>query len=224
MKSCLYCVETTMLTSLEEWYVMISSNEFWLRVMTDYRGFGPLAPIFLAMLESFIPALPLIAIVTFSIGAYGPFLGFIYSYIGSLGGSILVFLFFRRIIKPHFMHLVPQRKNLQKLMDWVSRQTSSTIFMLASFPFTPSSLLNTTFGLSDFKETTYIKAIAYGKLIMITLLAVFGTSLVGAFENPLYFILVIAFFIVIRYIYGIFQKKTGLNELEKKKKEDRGPL
>ncbi len=208
-----------MFKSLQDWIILVLSDEFWLRLLENYRGFGPLAPIFLAMLESFIPALPLIAIVTFSISAYGPFFGFFYSYIGSLGGSILVFLLFRRIVKPYFMHLVPQRKNLAKLMYWVSHQTPFTIFLLATFPFTPSSLLNTTFGLSDFKETSYILAISCGKLIMISLLALFGSTLVEAFKNPIYLALMVALFIVMRLIYGRMHKKVGLDEIESEKKK-----
>jgi uncharacterized membrane protein YdjX (TVP38/TMEM64 family) len=200
---------------------MVLSDTFWIRLLENYRGFGPLAPIFLAMLESFIPALPLIAIVAFAIGAYGPVLGFFYSYIGSLGGSILVFLLFRRVVKPYFMHLVPGRKNLAKLVDWVSHQTPVTIFMLASFPFTPSSLLNTTFGLSAFGELPYIAAIASGKLIMIALLALFGSSVVNVVKNPLYLILMILLFLVLRYVYAKIYKKAALDKIENAKKEDR---
>jgi len=207
-----------MLKTIQDWIALVLSEDFWIKVLEHYRGFGPLAPIFLAMLESFIPALPLIAIVAFAIGAYGPFFGFLYSYIGSLGGSILVFLLFRRIIKPYFMHLVPQRKNLGKLVDWVSRQTPVTIFMLASFPFTPSSVLNTTFGLSDFAELPYIVAIAAGKLIMIALLALFGNSVVNVVQNPYYLILMIALFLLMRYVYAKIHKKSALDEIGDDKK------
>ncbi|MGB7594599.1 MAG: VTT domain-containing protein [Erysipelotrichaceae bacterium] len=210
-----------MLKTIQDWINLVLSDAFWMQVLANYRGFGPIAPIFLAMVESFIPALPLIAIVAFAIGAYGPFLGFLYSYIGSLTGSVLVFLLFRRIVKPYFMHLVPQRKNLAKLVDWVSRQTPVTIFMLASFPFTPSSLLNTTFGLSDFRELPYIVAIAAGKLIMIALLALFGSSVVNVVKNPYYLILMIVLFLLLRYVYAKIQKKSALNEIEDVKKRRR---
>jgi uncharacterized membrane protein YdjX (TVP38/TMEM64 family) len=209
---------TAMLKTIQDWLNLVLSDAFWIKVLADYRGFGPLAPILLAMLESFIPALPLIAIVTFAIGAYGPFFGFFYSYIGSLSGSVLVFLLFRRIVKPHFMHLLPKRKNLGKLVDWVSRQTPVTIFMLACFPFTPSSLLNTTFGLSDFGELPYIVSIAAGKLIMIALLALFGNSLVNVVQNPAYLIAMILLFICMRYIYGKIHKKSAIEEIEDAKK------
>jgi uncharacterized membrane protein YdjX (TVP38/TMEM64 family) len=213
-----------MLKTLQDWIALVLSEKFWLDILANFHSYGPIAPILLAMLESFIPALPLIAIVTFTIGAYGPVFGFIYAYIGSLTGSILVFLLFRRVVKPYFMHLVPQRKNLGKLMDWVSGQTGFTIFLLATFPFTPSSLLNTTFGLSDFDELHYIRSIAFGKLIMIALLALFGNSLVYAFKNPLFLGLMVILFIVMRTIYARIHKKTGLKEIEKTKKEDRDLL
>lgn len=214
-----------MVESIQNWISLVFSDAFWLRILENYRGFGPLAPILMAMLESFVPALPLIVIVTFATGAYGPVLGFFYSYIGSLGGSILVFLLFRRIIKPYFIHLIPQRANLEKVMKWVSGQTPFMILLLSSFPFTPSSLLNTTFGLSDFNELTYILCIALGKLIMITLLALFGSSLVNAYQNPYLLGFMIVIFLVMRFVYKRMHKKAGLDDIAKtQKKEDRDLL
>ena len=63
---------------------------------------GPIAPIMLAMVESFFPPLPLIAIVALNVAAHGGILGFLYSWAGvALGGSIM-FLFWRRVVKCFF--------------------------------------------------------------------------------------------------------------------------
>ncbi|MBN2850440.1 MAG: TVP38/TMEM64 family protein, partial [Erysipelotrichaceae bacterium] len=186
----------------------------------QFRDFGPLAPVFLALVESFIPALPLIAIVTFSTGAFGPYFGFLFSYIGSLGGSILVFLLIRKIVKPYFMHWVPKRKNLNRWMHWVSRQTPDTIIMLSAMPFTPSSLLNLTFGLSEFVAMKYIVSIAIGKFIMIGAMAMFGHTMIRSLGDPWVLLGLGLIYLVVHLLYRRIKVKAKLDEIEDEKKEE----
>ncbi len=209
-----------MFNQVEEWILLILSESFWVNLLDQFRDFGPLAPIFLAMLESFIPALPLIAIVTFSTGAFGPYFGFLFSYIGSLGGSILVFLLIRKVVKPYFMHWVPKRKNLDRWMRWVSRQTPDTIIMLSAMPFTPSSLLNLTFGLSEFLAMKYIVSIALGKFIMIGAMAMFGHTMIRSLGDPWVLLGLGMIYLVVHLLYRNIKAKAKLNEIEDEKKEE----
>ena len=94
--------------TLRFWLERIMTVEFWVEALSAFKDLGPLAPICLAFVESLIPALPLVAIVTINISAHGAILGFLYSWVGTTLGSLIVFLFFRRIVK-------------RKLMPWFSR-------------------------------------------------------------------------------------------------------
>ena len=69
--------------------------ETWINLFNQYQELGILIPFLLAMMESFIPALPLIAIVTINISAHGFLIGFSTSFLGNIIGSLLVFTFFR---------------------------------------------------------------------------------------------------------------------------------
>ncbi|MFI3212183.1 MAG: VTT domain-containing protein [Eubacteriales bacterium] len=186
------------------------SIDFWISIFSTYRGLGPVIPVLFAMIESFIPALPLIVIVTFNIGAYGALLGFIYSWIGSTLGSILVFLFFRNIIKKSLLHWVLERKTIAKGLAWVNRSNQTVLFLIAIFPFTPSSLLNICFGLSDFNSKVYMITISCAKLFMIFFLTLFGNSFFAAFENPAYFILCVIIILLLAWLSRYFSKKSGL--------------
>ena len=74
----------------------LGTLEFWETLLDSFGNLGPIAPIMLAMVESFFPPLPLIAIVALNVAAHGGILGFLYSWAGvALGGSIM-FLFWRR--------------------------------------------------------------------------------------------------------------------------------
>lgn len=69
---------------LQQWYKQITQIEFWQSLFDSLRLCGPAVPILMACVESFIPALPLVAIVALNVAAYGSVLGFFYSWIGSV--------------------------------------------------------------------------------------------------------------------------------------------
>ena len=66
-------------------------------VLQGYRGLGPLLGVLLPMLEAFLPFLPLIVFVLANAAAYGFFVGFLLSWVGTCAGSFCVFLFIRWI-------------------------------------------------------------------------------------------------------------------------------
>ena len=78
-----------------EFLHQLGTLDFWKTLLDGFGDLGPLAPIALAMVESFFPPLPLIAIVALNVAAHGGFLGFAYSWIGVLLGGTLMFLFWQ---------------------------------------------------------------------------------------------------------------------------------
>lgn len=61
-----------------------------------FRSLGPLPGILLTFLKSFVPPLPTIVIVGANAAIYGMWLGFLYSWIGLVSGSLLTFLLIRK--------------------------------------------------------------------------------------------------------------------------------
>ena len=111
------------------------------------------------------------------------FLGFLYSWVGTTLGSLIVFLFFRRIVKRKLMPWFSRRASIQKALDWVADRNAAVLFILVSLPFTPSSFINIAFGLSDFDEQKFIKTLIAAKLIMICLLYTSGCAVLLFFNE-----------------------------------------
>ena len=112
----------------------LGTLEFWETLLDSFGNLGPIAPIMLAMVESFFPPLPLIAIVALNVAAHGGILGFLYSWAGvALGGSIM-FLFWRRVVKCFFWKFASRSPKLEKAQQWVNRFDTSSLFMLALLP------------------------------------------------------------------------------------------
>ena len=175
-----------------EFLHQLGTLDFWRTLLDGFGDLGPLAPIALAMVESFFPPLPLIAIVALNVAAHGGFLGFAYSWIGVLLGGTLMFLLWRRVVKRFFWKVASRSEKLEKAQRWVSRFDVASLFMLSVLPFTPSSFMHFAFGISDFDEKRYLITMLLGKGAMVAMMALFGQSLVSSLKNPVYLILAVA--------------------------------
>ena len=175
-----------------EFLHQLGTLDFWKTLLDGFGDLGPLAPIALAMVESFFPPLPLIAIVALNVAAHGGFLGFAYSWIGVLLGGTLMFLLWRRVVKRFFWKVASRSEKLEKAQRWVSRFDVASLFMLSVLPFAPSSFMHFAFGISDFDEKRYLITMLLGKGAMVAMMALFGQSLVSSLKNPVYLILAVA--------------------------------
>lgn len=192
------------------WLHQLSTLEFWETLLDSFGDLGPLAPIMLAMVESFFPPLPLVAIVALNVAAHGGLLGFLYSWIGvALGGSIM-FLLWRRVVKRYFWKIASRSPKLERAQQWVNRFDTSSLFMLTLLPFTPSSFMHLAFGISDFDEKRYLITMLLGKGVMMAMMAIFGQSLVSSMRNPVYLILAVVLWGGMYFVSKKFCKRHNL--------------
>ena len=180
-------MESTLISFVHQ----LGTLEFWQTLLESFGDLGPLAPIFLAMVESFFPPLPLIAIVALNVAAHGGLFGFVYSWVGVMLGGTLMFLFWRRVLKQFFWKFASRSQKLEKAEQWVSRFDVSSLFMLSVLPFTPSSFMHFAFGISDFDEKRYLITMLLGKGVMVAMMALFVQSLVSSMKNPVYLVLAV---------------------------------
>ena len=193
------------------WLHQLGTLEFWENLLNGFGNLGPLAPITLAMVESFFPPLPLIAIVALNVAAHGGLLGFIYSWAGvALGGSIM-FLLWRRLVKRYFWKLASRWPKLEKAQQWVNHFDTASLFMLAVLPFTPTSFMHLAFGISNMDERHYLITVILGKGVMVGMMAIFGQSLVSSLKNPLYLILAILIWGGMYWVSKKFCKRHDLD-------------
>lgn len=199
-------MESTLISFVHQ----LGTLEFWQTLLDSFGDLGPLAPIFLAMVESFFPPLPLIAIVALNVAAHGGLFGFVYSWVGVMLGGTLMFLFWRRVLKQFFWKFASRSQKLEKAEQWVSRFDVSSLFMLSVLPFTPSSFMHLAFGISDFDEKRYLITMLLGKGVMVAMMALFGQSLVSSMKNPVYLVLAVVIWGAMYWASKRFCKKHDL--------------
>ena len=199
-------MESTLISFVHQ----LGTLEFWQTLLDSFGDLGPLAPIFLAMVESFFPPLPLIAIVALNVAAHGGLFGFVYSWVGVMLGGTLMFLFWRRVLKQFFWKFASRSQKLEKAEQWVSRFDVSSLFMLSVLPFTPSSFMHFAFGISDFDEKRYLITMLLGKGVRVAMMALFGQSLVSSMKNPVYLVLAVVIWGAMYWASKRFCKKHDL--------------
>lgn len=157
----------------------------WMDFLQRFASYGPFAGIFLIMLEAFIPILPLSVFVTVNIMAYGFWQGYLYSWIGNTGGSMLVFYLIRRYSSESFKEKIQNNRKIKNTFLWIKKYGFFPIFILLTFPFTPSFLICGLSALAGISYKTFAYAIIIGKLIMILSLSFIGYNLSEFVQHPI---------------------------------------
>lgn len=105
-------------------------------------------------------------------------------------GSILVYLLLCKIGKRRFEKIKRKYALVNQAAGWVHAKGGKALFILLCFPFTPSIAVAILGAIGEIPKRTYIKAVVFGKSIMIFILSVFGYNIQVALSYPSRLILI----------------------------------
>lgn len=151
-------------------------NDYWL--LSVIVGFTSV------FIESFLPILPLIAIVTANAALFGMYQGLIISWIGSTSGTICLFLLVKKISNKKFANILKNEK-VEKAIDWVEEKGFRLLFLAYACPFLPACVITISQGLAKRNTTDFISAVIAGKLVMFFIVSYIGNDIKGFITNPL---------------------------------------
>ncbi|WP_436861006.1 TVP38/TMEM64 family protein [Staphylococcus caeli] len=166
-----------------------------------FGSLGYIVAFLLPFIEAFLPVLPIIVFVIVNVNAYGWFVGTLLAWLGTVSGSFIVFLCFRRFTHTKYMKKVQRRKAVQRLIHFIDRKGVIPIFILMCFPFTPSALVNIVASLSHIKARAYLIVLLVSKFIMIGLIGWLGRDITSLFSSPLR-LATVAIVIIVVWIIG----------------------
>lgn len=202
--------------TLKEWITLDNI----MKLINEYRSFGPIPGILLPLFEAFLPFLPLFLFVMANTNAFGLWFGFLFSWIGSVTGALLVFLLIRRFGQRKILRLISKHKQVQKLMHWVERHGFGPLFILLCFPFTPSAVVNIVAGLSKIGIYQYMLAVMIGKVVMIFTISYVGHDIRSLITNPLKAIVVCIVIVILWYVGKRIEVRMNKKvELERRRSE-----
>ncbi|MGG4490459.1 TVP38/TMEM64 family protein [Metabacillus idriensis] len=183
----------------------------------DYRSFGPLLGIGLPLLEAFLPFLPLVVFLVANVNSFGLWPGFIYSWIGSCLGALILFLIVRKYGQERFFRVFSRNATVQRMMGWLERHGFGPLFLLLCFPFTPSAAVNIVAGLSKVSIWQFSLAVLSGKFVMIFLVSFIGYDLRALITQPVRTVIAVSVIFLLWFIGKQLEKRLNVKMLEKKR-------
>lgn len=134
-------------------------------------------------IESFLPMLPLVAIVTANAALFGMSLGLIISWIGSTSGTICLFLLVKKISNKKFIKILKNEK-VEKAIGWMEEKGFKLLFLAYACPFLPACVVTISQGLAKRNTTDFISAVVAGKLVMFFIVSYIGNDIMGFITSP----------------------------------------
>ncbi|WP_261676756.1 TVP38/TMEM64 family protein [Staphylococcus equorum] len=165
-----------------------------------FENLGYIVGFLLPFIEAFIPILPIIVFVIVNVNAYGFIIGTLLAWMGTVAGSYIVFLFFRRLTHTRYMKKIQQRTSVQRLIHFIDRKGVLPIFILMCFPFTPSALVNIVASLSHIKAHAYLTVLIASKFVMIGLVGWLGNDITTLFTSPTRLITIIIVILIVWFV------------------------
>ncbi|MDL2211338.1 VTT domain-containing protein [Erysipelotrichaceae bacterium OttesenSCG-928-M19] len=183
-------------------------HEIITNIVLFFGQFGIIGAIGMALLEAIFPSLPLIAIAGININNYG-FMGFIFTYIGSVSGTLIVFVLIRTFFTDKFQdsNFLKKHKRIIRFMNWIEYRGLSSIMVMMSLPFLPTSLINYACALSRMRKREFLYAVIVSKAVSIGLLSYIGSSLIDFIDKPYNALIALILLVIVYIISKIIEKR-----------------
>jgi uncharacterized membrane protein YdjX (TVP38/TMEM64 family) len=176
--------------------------------LQEYKLLVAVIGFIIIVVETFIPALPLVAIVGANSFVLGIWMGFLISWLGSAMGSIGLFLLSSKFSNSRLIEKINNNK-IEKFKSWVKKQGFSMIFLTYLCPFIPDFLVTITSGISQMKLSNFVPGMILGKFIMFLVISYIGNDIERFIKSPIKVISLIVLIIVFWILGNKVTKKIN---------------
>ncbi|MDD4298161.1 MAG: VTT domain-containing protein [Bacilli bacterium] len=181
-------------------------------VATDIiRTCGPIAGFLIVILESIMPILPLGAFIALNTIVFGPFWGFVISWIATNMGCLLSFYAFRLGFSNVLYRNIKKEGNINKFMNYIDKISFVQLTLLVALPFTPAFLVNIASGLSKMPFKKYLLSILIGKISIVYFWGYIGSSFIESIKNPVILLEIAALMGIAYVVSRLIQKYLNMN-------------
>ncbi|MEG1409934.1 MAG: VTT domain-containing protein, partial [Terrisporobacter sp.] len=186
-------------------------------LVNDYWLLSIIVGMMSIFIESFLPILPLVALVTANAALFGLYPGLIISWIGSVSGTICLFIIIRKISHWKIMEKIKNEKT-EKAIHWIENRGFKLLFFAYACPFLPACVITISQGLAKRKTSVFVSAVLAGKLIMFYIVSYIGNDIYGFITNP---IKILTFSVIVFIAWKIGNKlNKDLDNFEEKRKHE----
>ncbi len=169
--------------------------------------FGFVSGLLIIIIESIIPILPLAAFIALNMIVFGPIVGFLISWIGTIIGCIISFYLFRKGFSKFLYRRLKIDGKMSKFMKFVSNLNLVNLTLVAALPFGPAFWINIACGLSKMPFKTFLIAIIIGKISIVYFWGYVGSGFIDSLHNPIVLLELIVMMSLAYVITLLIQKK-----------------
>jgi len=153
------------------------------QVQANNPVIGIIIGMFVIVLESIIPILPLAVFIAINMLVFGNIIGFIISWVATILGCILAFTLCRKGLSKIFYSKVKEDSTINDYMKKISNIKFSNLVLITALPFTPAFAVNIASGLSTISYHKFILAIIIAKLSIVYFWGFIGTTFLESITN-----------------------------------------
>lgn len=167
--------------------------------------------LFVVILESIIPILPLALFIAINTVVFGNLVGFLISWIGTIIGCSISFFIFRKGFSKKMYRYIDHKKKGKRLMESISNLGFSKLVFVLAIPFTPAFSINIGAGLSKMSYQKYLFALIISKLSIIYFWGFIGTTFVESIMDIGVMIKILIILFVTFLLSRIVIKRFNIN-------------
>lgn len=201
---------------MKDLIAQLLSPEFYTQLIDFLGPFGFLVGILMTFIEAFIPPIPLAVLTTINVITFGFVQGYALSYIGTVLGSYTVFILLEKLDRKFFGKYIERHPKFKSLLIWIHEKGIFPIFILLTFPFTPSIIVAILAALADLEREKYLLALVGGKLIMVLSLSFIGYNVESFLRHPIRSSVFIVLTFLVTYMAKLFLSYYEKKVLRKK--------
>ena len=150
-------------------------TNFFIEALTEL---GPLFGVFIILLESIFPILPLAVFLSFNAIAFGAILGFIINWISTCLGCFLSFFTFRKGFANRLERKMKKDGKVRETLSYIKKISFPSLVLLMALPFTPAFAINIAAGLSNMDTKKFVLAVLISKPSIIFFWSYVGMTII----------------------------------------------
>lgn len=162
---------------------------------SEYKILSIVIGFLLAAIESFIPILPLVAMIMTNAILFGMWKGFIISWSGSVMSTIILYILTNKFSNLNIFNKYKNKLKSEKINKFLNKSGFSIIFIAYACPFISDFFITIISGFAGFDLKTFISGMLCGKLVMFLFISYVGDNINDFFTNPIKVILFLVFII-----------------------------
>lgn len=174
-------------------------EQLFLDIIQNESSFAWLYHFFIMALVSMVPFAPIPVLAAFIASHYDFATGLVINMLGTITGSVLLFLLSKKLLRRVALNYLTKRQHLTKYIELVQTNGFLAVLLGRIIPILPSAGINLIAGISNVSLVAFIAATILGKLPTVFAFSLAGHQMVAGNWDTVF---IIALYLLALFLLG----------------------